>query len=534
MPTLEPDVIPFAFEPLAGMFGLTPATKIPVGGSPDMLNCYVRGDVLCKRPGYSIIGDAVSASERVMGLYSALDDEDNSFLFAATETGIKRYLAGTNVWSAYTGPALTGGNERKFSWDVSQNSVVFGNGKDQVMRIPFTGTTYAILNANCPAAKYLTRFADRLYLASTVEGGATKPFRVRRSVNSDHTDWTGLGSGFNDLSEYPYHLKGMKKSGAQMLVASEEALWIATRTGISAAPARFDPVVPGVGVYMPHTLTTRGNDHLFYGRDHAYLFSGSRVDEIMNQVRDVVFFAIEASRIHLNHGVIRPETQEWIVFLCEPGVLVPTVAWIWNWHYDICYKWSFSGGIISSAIHRQDTSRTWNALVGSWNAQTWIWTTSQSTANFPTLVTGHDNGKAYYWASAFLSDDGSIIPCRWTSKDFSAAELSPGYPNFSSRWALQQIHLKTLGIEYQESGTDCTLNFYLSNDSGTTWAGPYPVNLSLSSAATGGAHTAALTEGISGDRVRFKFEHSSLTETFCISRFIPEFEILGLPITVSP
>jgi hypothetical protein len=309
-----------------------------------------------------------------------------------------------------------------------------------------------------------------------------------------------------------------------MIVASQLALWLATRTGISGAPARFDPVVPGTGVYMPYTLTTKGNDHLFFANDHAYQFSGSQVQEILQQVRDSIFFNLEASKIHLNHSILRPETNEWISFLCEAGDVYPSVAWIWNYHYDICYKWSFSAGHMCSEIHRQDSTRIWDGLVGTWGDQTWRWTLSEATEAFQLMVTGHKNGKAYAWRSDYPSDDGAQINCRWTSKDFYGATLGQQY----SAW---QVRLKRLGIEYQESGTDCTLSFYLSNDGGTTWNGPYSVSLPESSGAGTGFHTTSLTETISGDRVRWKFEHNSDSELFCITRFIPEFEILGTPIT---
>src|SRR5207248_2977268 len=177
-------------------------------------------------------------------------------------------------------------------------------------------------------------------------------------------------SGFNELSEYPYHIKGMRKYGSMLLIGSELALWLASRTGISAAPARYDPIVPGVGIYMPYTMTVKQNDILFYGRDHAYLFSGNRALEIMDPVRDIIFFNLEASKIHMNHGIIRPETQEWIGFLTEPGLSLPTVAWVWNFHVDASYKWSFAQAVVCAEIHRQDVARTWLDLSGSWNAQT--------------------------------------------------------------------------------------------------------------------------------------------------------------------
>jgi hypothetical protein len=134
------------------------------------------------------------------------------------------------------------------------------------------------------------------------------------------------------------------------------------------------------------------------------------------------------------------------------------------------------------------------------------------------MVTGHTDGYVYQWKDSILSDNGSSIPCRWSSKDFSASLLRPGI-------AFRKIMLRSLGIEYEGSGTEADLNFYLSKDSGESWDGPYPVTL----AATSG--TAVLSEKITGDRIRWKFVHDTADQSFRITRFIPEFEILGFPLT---
>lgn len=501
------------------MFGLTAPAKIPLGGSPDMVNCFVRGNTLRKRPGFSPLGDRLHATENVMGIFSTVDEDDVSFLFATTETGLQRYNAGTNVWTDYTGPALTGGDDHLFSWEVSQNSVVFCQGVDQVMRVPFTGTAYAILNANCPPARYLARFADRLYIGHTVETGAQKPFRVRRSINGDHTNWTGLGSGFTDLSEFPYHITGLKKHGAQLLIPTKEAIWLATRTSISAAPARFDPVVAGAGNYSPYTLTSRMNDHLMVGQDHFYLFNGSRVVEVGNVIRDSAYFNIDAGNTHLNFAARRPETDEWLIFLVEPGHTTANAVWVWNAHLDIWFRWEVSGPICA-AIHRLDSTRTWDGLIGSWEEQGWTWTSSEGVAGAPVLVSGHSDGYVHIWKDEYTSDNGSPISCRWTSKDFSSSLLL-------QQLSYDQLMLKSLAIEYEGTGLEVTLNFFVSTDGGETWGGPHQVTLGTADG------TAVMAEKYTGNMIRWKFEHASDTETFRIRRFIPEFEIVGMPLMAS-
>jgi hypothetical protein len=161
--------------------------------------------------------------------------------------------------------------------------------------------------------------------------------------------------------------------------------------------------------------------------------------------------------------------------------------------------------------------------VGTWEEQSWEWTSSEGQEAFLILHTGHKNGKVYRWREDVHGDDGAAIACRWTSRDFAAADI------FGVEERFRQIALKSLAIEYRDAGTAATLQFYLSADEGATWTGPFPIELE-NMEGTSGCCTAVLSEKISGNKIRWKFEHTSASETFKITRFIPEFELLGMPI----
>ena len=502
-------------QPIGGMILNVPATDLPPTGSPDMNNCFVRGTTLGKRPGYAQWGTgSVHASERVLGIFSCQDEANTTHLFAATQTQLKKY-AGTNWSSAFSGPALTGGTEKLFDWDVSQNSVVFCQGTNQVLRVPFSGTTYAILDANCPAAYFMTRFADRLYTASTTESTVAKPFRVRRSVNGDHTDWTGLGSGFTDLSEFPYHITGMSKHGPGMIIATEGAIWLATRTGISGAPARFDPIVTDTGVFAAYTLRSRGTDHLFMGNDDLYMLTGNRAVPIGGPIRDSVFSTNNVNKTHMNFSHMKEDTQEWLLFVCTGDNATPDAIWVFNWGKKAYYPWSVSGPTCSTT-HRMDASRAWDDLTTNWATTTWEWSASALQTNYPAMMTGHANGTAYRWSEEYLSDAGASIPCRWTSKDFTSQDIAgqPGY----------KITLRQVAITYKDLGSECTLDFYFSSDGGSAWAGPHQVTFG---GGTEGYKTANVFYQTTGDRVRFKVENNTTNETFRIAAFNLEFEVKG-------
>ena len=504
-------------NPISGMLANIPPTDLPLTASPDMSNCVVSGTELKKRPGYTQWGSgSVHASERVVGVFSTQDESNVTHFFATSQTELKKYDVSAGNWtSAFSGPALTGGSEKLMDWDVSQNSVVFCQGENQVLRVPFTGTTYAILNTNCPAAYFMTRFADRLFIANTTESSNDKPFRVRRSVNGDHTDWTGLGSGFTDLAEFPYHIKGISKHGPGMIIATEGAIWLATRTGIAGAPARFDPIVTDVGVYAAYTLKSRGTDHVFMGNDNLYILTGNRAVPLGEPIRDEIFSINNVDQTHMNFSEMKVDTQEWLLFICTGNNEIPDTVWVWNWGKKAFYPWTVSGPLCST-IHRMDASQAWQDLTTTWTTTTYQWSSSALQTNYPSLMTGHSDGKVYRWADDLLSDAGTSISCRWTSKDFTSVDIAgePGH----------KITLRQVAITYKDLGTETTLRFYFSIDGGSSWTGPHSVTFG---GGTEGYKTANIWNQTTGDRVRFKFENNTTNETFQIAAFNLCFEVRG-------
>lgn len=505
--------IPVSFAPLDGIYKSHNSLDLPKGGSLDMLNCRVCLGCLEKRPGYSQYGDGEpSIGGQVVGLFSSQDEEDNTHLYAAWIEGLAKYDSSTDSWTACTGPVMTGLTTRIMSWEVSQNSVVFSMGRDQVMRVPFN-TVYAILNANCPPARYLTRFADRLFIAHTVETGATKPFRLRRSVAGDHTNWTGTGSGFIDITEYPYQFRNIRKLGAGLGLHTEKNINLGTRTGIAGAPIAIEPAVGGVGVIAPHTLVDLDDTQLFLGNHGFVSFNGVQVADIDRQLGEYILSVLTPTSVYNNFSIIMFDSEEYISFLCMGGATLPNEAWVWNWTRNIWYPWSVSGPT-SGCTHRLDDTTTIDGLVGTIDEQNWQFDSRILAQAYPVMMTGNSDGKIYKWSTAYTSDNGTPILCRWTSKDFTGEDVMPEYSG-------KMITLKLLTFDYQRQGQDGDLDFEFSADGGVTWSAPQ--NVPMESGA-GELATGQVSYQITGDRIRFRFIQESATATFKILRFTLWFE----------
>jgi hypothetical protein len=457
----------------------------------------------------------------VLGLYSTQDDENSTYFYAVTLTKVYRWNSGTEVWDELTGTALTGTALTSISFETSQNSVCFANGMDKIKQISFAAGTFADLNAGAPITRYITRFANRLYAAYTIESGDSKPFRIRRPVASDHTDWTGVGSGFTDLDEFPYQVRGIKKLGSRMATYTERSIYLASRTEIAAAPARFDIQAADVGVYSPHTLIGWGSEHLFLGMDDFYSFNGVQPVELALPVRDTIFETLNPGGLLRNFSLARYESKEYISFLCTGANTVPDTVWVYNKQRQIWYPWSVSGAKCGTA-HRLDDTATIDELVGTIDEQAWEFDTRDLESQYPAMLTGHSNGKVQLWSTQYKSDDGAVISCRWMSKDFTARDIDQQFSN-------NKVTLKSIAVTYQDQGASFSLLFSYSVDGGATWTSADTVTFT-----TVGGTTRILnklvTHQVTGNRVRFKFTQESATESFAIQSFHVELEALSAPL----
>jgi hypothetical protein len=450
---------------------------------------------------------------QIMGIFGTQDEENNTHLVAVTMTDLWKYDFATRNWIKLDGPGMTGGDTQWFQFENSQNSIVFTQGVDQIMRhdISVLSTTYDVLSPEAPIARYITRFADRLCSAYTTEAGISKPFRVRRPVAGVHTDWDGPGSGFNDQTEYPYHLRGIRKIGEGMCIYTERSIHIAERTGQALAPYTLRVKTEGVGLYSERSLCPLpgSSGHIFMGNDDIYIFNGTQERGMGRPIRDYIFNSVTPASIRSNFGIVMSDTQEYLLFAAQGGATTPNAVWVWNYGREIWYPWAIAGATHATLCRNDDTT-TIDELIGTMDQQNWEYDSRLLASAYPSLITGNVNGTISKWGSQYSSDDGKEIVCYWTSQDLESDDIAPNIPP-------AQITLRSLGIKYFDFGSDANIRIYFSTNGGGSWTGPY--NVLLPTLTPGGVREVSLNVQVTGERIRFKFVHASATESFQIAEF---------------
>lgn len=510
-------------RPIGGQMNFIPPTapEFPLHCSPDMINLSVVNGLLRKRPGNIKYGtnQAAVGGTSVNGLFSTQDTSDSTYLYAASATGLKKYNVGTAVWDTMTGGPLTG-LTNLFWFENSQNSLVFSQGVDPVQLIQFSGTTYAALNVNCPPARFGNRFDSRLVLGFTVESGNSKPYRIRRSVALDHTDWLGTGSGFTDLDEFPYAVRAVRKLGPFMVVYTAGSIWLTSKTLIAAAPFQFDIKAADVGLYSPFTLQGWKDMHLFLGTDDFYEFNGAQPIQLGLPVRSTIFSQLNPGALFQNFAVSRFDTLEYIAFLCTSSNTVPDTVWVYNKEIQAWYPWNVTTATIGYN-HRLDNTQTWDGSTGTWDSQTGSWDSRALISQYPAMLTGHTDGYVRKWDTSYYSDDGVAIACRWTSKDFTARDIDPSLNHL-------QVTLRKIVVDYRDLGQTFTLNFSYSTDGGASWSTVDTLTCTTSG-STSRDVSKATSRMVTGNRVRFKIENTTSNQTFAIIGFHVELELSQEP-----
>lgn len=509
-------VQPVPIRPILGYWAYDPGRDAPLGSSPDVVNCTVERGLLRKRMGYAKFpSDHAGFGEPVTGLFVTQDVDKVQYLYAATPSKMYYYDSATMQWIEITGAGLNATDVNIYAFENSQNKVVFSNGVDKVQVMDYTGPSYAGLNANAPACKFLCRYNGRLNLGHTFEGAGPDPlpYRHRRPVRDDHTDWTGLGSGFRDQDEFPYHMQNMRKMLTVMMLYYEHMIEACIQQPDASAPFRYETRVADIGLYGEYTLDGRNDMHFFLGGDDFYQFNGATPTEIGAVVRDDVFRSLNTSEIRKCFGKIIPATKDYACWVPGGGSEYADTVWVYNWARRIWHKWTTDFHRVAT-IYRLDDAVTIDDLTGTIDEQNFEFDSIAVQSEYPSLITGHQDGYVHKWNPTLKSDDGAAIPCRWTSSDFTA-EMVFKNPE-------RQLTLERITVEYQGIASEFTLSFYVSTDGGLTWDGPFDCT---GEAKNGGFHTMAITPRTTGDKIRFKFEQNSATESFAISRITPEFTL---------
>ena len=223
-------------------------------------------------------------------------------------------------------------------------------------------------------------FADRLWIASMVEGPRDERFRIRWSniILDIDTPANFPVSQFVDLPIGRRPIIRLLPLGNLLVAYFEDRIFYGRPTNIVNLPYDFTPLDTGnVGVVGPRAVTFWLDSHWFVGNDDIYALSATRALERIGTrvIKDTIF----NKNIDLKKTIVTPDPiNERIVFQFferASGLIQD----IWSFYYKT-QGWAVEKGPVrmgSPAIRgffygRTISTKTWLSFIGIDNAQSWL------------------------------------------------------------------------------------------------------------------------------------------------------------------
>jgi hypothetical protein len=335
------------------------------------------------------------------------------------------------------------------------DQLVFTNNVDDIQYYD-PSTTEVTEVPNLPSSgntqcKALAIFDSSLILISTTEGGTKYNQRVRWCDKADITNWTTADASYIDLLDSSDKVQTGRILGPYLIVYREDS--IVRGTIVASAIKRFhwDTMVTNHGAISPHAVADIGDKHFVVGKSAIYLYkAGFDVTEIGEGIEDLLYGAsaeMDEAAVHRLFTVyIKQRNDVWIFYQTTGGTL-PNKALRYSLKYKAFTTRTFSDQFLGHGTFVQSNAFTWQDLIGTWEDQTWKWSSTSITGNFRTLLLCRDDGQVVEYDFITPDDDG-------TAKTLTIETPDMAHPNAEVRH--DYIEMKCSGgqvtVEYSIDG----------------------------------------------------------------------------------
>jgi hypothetical protein len=444
------------WSPPGGLVRNKRVSQLTPAESPQMHNLRIKDGAYQVRPGVIRLGNALP--DPILHAAVFVTSENTELVHALTTTGIYELVG--DSWVQLDGPVLTAQEYAHYALTAWNNKLIYTNGFDKIGEVDNVSRSYAPIPA-APRARHITTFAGRL-VAGYVEG---IPNRLQWTARNNNADWTGLGSGFEDLLSTPGGVVDAVRgifplSDTDALVVRSRSVWLMRETGYVQSPFSFSKLWDISGTIAPWTLalTPIGLFGLF--RDNVYLMTAASTPEPIGfEVREEI---LSNANIDFASAAYDVWNREYCIAL--PGEDLSTV-----WRYSVdTKKWTkdiyhfpihrMQGTLYRNAIAIEDLEGTMDDLEG------------------PFELLGLLPQEAGLLFSSGVADQTVVRESAGATDDehpWDEEGNSPiGFEIQSSQMVLttvlRTIHMTEFSFEYTAS-RPVNVRLYVSSDGGVTW-----------------------------------------------------------------
>lgn len=237
----------------------SPLSRLPDGFARLLRDLVFRDSQYVSRDGVAVLSTAAAAA--IVHAQEIILSTGGSFPTRFTTAGVEVFQGG---WQAATGVAWTTTDLRNFSMTGWNDSVVFADDTNGIFELKFTGSFPVSLLNPLGGVKHLATFSGRII--------ASLDNRIQWTIKNDQTNWSGIGSGFEDLKSAPGGTPDgqtavVPLSDDTALMIRSRSVWLMRTTGDFDAPFAFTILTQGKGCIWPRTVAAISGGAIWVGED---------------------------------------------------------------------------------------------------------------------------------------------------------------------------------------------------------------------------------------------------------------------------
>ena len=320
-------------------------------------------------------------------------------------------------------------------------------------------------------AKFVVNFFDRVVAAFLKEPvGGVFSSGIAWSVNGDAYDWTGEGSGFQDLGDEDLGnpITGMVAFEELAIVLRKKSIHHITRQPFSIAPFRFQEVIRGIGSDIPFTTVAVPGGVIFADSrtQDVYLYEPGSLPKSLGAGLNRQLF-LDLKRASRCEATYDPYEAEYHLGIVETSTSHSfTRVWVYNLRSG---AWSYDDGPPACTLGvtlRSQLGLTIDDAPGTINSNSSpINEASGLTHTFPTLHKGTLDGNVVEYNNVVTGD--------YEGTQYELTFSSPNIGDLVRDRTLQEVHLNV------ETNLGGTATLELSVDE-TTWREQKSVSMTIS------------------------------------------------------
>jgi hypothetical protein len=274
---------------------------------------------------------------------------------------------------------------------------------------PSDGTGYSTLTQG-PIAKDVALLDNSVLAWNVRELSSTSRFvqRVQWPVGTDPEDWTGIGSGFEDLVDMRGEGTRIFTQGDDVILGSTQEIWIGRKIG---GPFRFQfsPLLRDIG--MPYARAALNTNYgiFFLGNDFMVYRIADRTVEpvggtIQRELRDTI---VGPQNAFLGYN---PQVGAMTLYYSVTAGGGAQRAWTYHMGSKAWTPQRFAMPLAASLVGPTASAATlWNQLTGTIGSQLYTYNELLGTTGAEREMLFSSTGTAYAYDRSATSDDGNAV-----------------------------------------------------------------------------------------------------------------------------